>query len=69
MKNSTDSQLLPKVKFAFLADTNLFSDAYLVSAAAVGYKPESAFVTPRCCGFCTNETTTSWGEISPYISR
>ena len=45
MKNSTGSQLLPKVKFAFVADTNLFSDAYLVSAAAVGYKPESAFVT------------------------
>ena len=65
MKNSTGSQLLPKVKFAFVAETNLFSDAYLVSVAAVGYKPEFDFTTPGCCGLCTHETTTSWGEIKP----
>ena len=53
----------------FVADTNLFSDAHLVSVAAVGYKPESAFATPGCCGFSSHETTTSWGEIMPRMSR
>ena len=38
-------------KFAFVADTNLFNDAYLVSIAAVGYKLESQNQTPGCCGF------------------
>ena len=56
---------VPNSKFAFVADTNLFSDAHLVSVAAVGYKPESAFATPGCCGFSSHETTTSWGEIMP----
>lgn len=39
----------------------------LISVTAVGYKAESAFATPGCCGFYTYETTTSWGEITPYL--
>lgn len=53
------------MKFAFVADINLSTDAYLVYATAVGYKAKSAYATPGCCGFCTHETTTSWGEFMP----
>ena len=53
--------------FAFVANTNLFSDAHLVSITAVGYKAESRIYTPGCCGFCTHETTASWGEIMLYL--
>ena len=37
----------------------------LVPVIVVGYKPEFDFTTPGCCGFCTHETTTSWGKIMP----
>ena len=51
----------------FVADTNLFSDAYLVLRSENGYKAKSQNYTPECCGFYTHETTTSWGKIMSIL--
>ena len=39
------------LKFAFVADTNVFIDANLVLVAQIRYKAESQNYTPGCCGF------------------
>ncbi len=49
---------------AFVADTNLFTDAHLVFGAEIGYK-ELRIYTPECDGFCSHETITFWGKIMP----
>ena len=50
-------------RFGFVADKNVFVDAYLVFSTENGYKGKSRKSTTICCGFCTNETTTYGGIL------
>ena len=52
-------------KFAFVADSKGFVDAYLVSTSENGYKAESWKSATICCGFYDNETTTYGGIFIP----
>jgi len=49
--------------FVFVADRNVFVDAYLVSGSENGYKAKSRKSTTICCGFCFDETTTYGGFL------
>jgi hypothetical protein len=40
----------PNKKFAFVANTNLFSDAHLVHNAVIGYNAKSRKYTTMGCG-------------------
>lgn len=57
------------MKFAFVAHTNLFADANLVSGTTVGYKAELRKYTTRCCGLRPRKTTTLGGVILSMIIR
>ena len=52
-------------KFAFVADSKGFVDAYLVSTSENGNKADYRKSTTICCGFYNNETTTYGGVFSP----
>ena len=49
--------------FGFVADRNVFIDAYLVSNAENGYKVKFQKSTTICCGFYSDETTTYGGIL------
>lgn len=44
------------MKFGFVADTNLFTDAFLVSVTAVGHKSELGKHTTMGCGLRLRKT-------------
>ena len=54
--------------FAFVADRNVFIDAYLVFTSKKGYKAEFQKSTTICCGFCYDEATTYGGIFIPLNS-
>ena len=51
--------------FAFVADRNVFVDAFLVSGAENGYNAEFRKSTTICCGFYFGKTTTYGGVFEP----
>ena len=50
---------------AFVADRNVFVDAYLVLDFENGCKAESRKSTTICCGFYSDKTTTYGGIFIP----
>ena len=51
--------------FAFVADRNLFIDAYLISGAENGYKAKFRLPTTICCGCDTNRNHNIWWYFCP----